>query len=178
LALLLIGLLAPAQAAWAADPAHATGTCTGGQSCYNKDADHTTFVNSNGQNTGIYCSADVITAVYSSGLNLSGTNGTVKVELRWSARCTANWSRATIVTANGSSRQLGAKASPTNSGYYKTAYYHANGGLLSSGTRIYTLMVDGSNTVFAYAGINSSVCSGTNNTGFPCNYNPLASYSG
>ncbi len=171
--LFLVSVFLPATNAYAA-----TGTCRGGQSCYNKFADQTTFVNSSGQDTGILCSADALTVYYGGGpYSKSGTNGTVYVELRWSSRCTANWTRGTISTANSNSRQLGLKASPSNSGYYTTKYTYSASGYYS-GYYDYTKMVDGRYTVTATAGINSTSCSGTNNTGFPCNYNPLASYAG
>jgi hypothetical protein len=173
LALLVSIVVIPTQVAHAA-------TCTGGQSCWYKDAAATTRTY-NG--TTKYCSNGAITAVYSSGLAVNGTSGQVNDELRWSSWCTANWTRGTIYVANQYTYQLGLKASPTNSGYYATKYYYGVG----AGYQNYTWMVDGSSTVWSYSGIGPSRCDGDtdshgNYTGFSSTctpqYNPMASYSG
>jgi hypothetical protein len=171
IALLITASFFPMHSAQAA-------SCSGGQSCWYLDAATTTY-----SGDGQLCASGATTVVYPNGLQASGTNGTVKVELRWSSRCTANWSRGTIITSNSNTKQLGTKASPSNSGYYATDYYHNSGGVLPAGIQRYTFMVDGTHAVDASAGLNGAVCNGNkdshnNYTGFPCNYAPLPHYSG
>lgn len=86
--------------------AQASGSCSGGQSCWYLDAAITTF-----SGDGQLCASGAKTVVYPYGLQLSGTNGIVQVELRWSARCTANWSRGTIIASNSNTKQLVTKPS-------------------------------------------------------------------
>ena len=167
--LLLFIILVPNQSV------HASDSCTGGQNCWDKDPADTL-------KDGYYCSSDAYTTVYGSGLQKSATNGTVRLEVRYSSRCTANWSRGTIISSNSNTKQLGTMADPANSGDYCTDYFHNNGNVLSAWTLKYTWMVDGSDAVEGTAGINSSVCYGIQDdqfryTGFPCNYNPKSEYT-
>ncbi len=153
-------------------------TCSGGQSCWNKNPQYT-YRTIGG--TSQYCSVGATTVVGS--YNQGGTNGTVKVEERWSSWCVANWSRGTVVTSISTTKQLGVKAVPigANSGYYSARYYHNGGSQLPVNYYNWSWMVDGSGNDWAYAGINGAICNGSKDsdgqyTGWPCSYNPLAYY--
>lgn len=148
--------------------------------CYQKDP--ATYTNSN----GFICSHSTFTYTVSGSYQKSGTNGTVLVELRYSnpsdpdngGGCQSNWSRATVTASNSSTVQLFAKAYKTSTPSNKHGRYIWATPTLSNGASVYSFMIDGSVTVTAVAGISASVCSGNNNTGEPCTYNPSASYSG
>lgn len=148
--------------------------------CFQKNP--ATYTNS----SGFICSHSSFTYTVSGSFEQTGTNGKVRVELRYSnpfdpdngGGCQANWSRATVVTANSSTVQLFAKANKTSTPSNKHSRYIWGSPTLSAGASIYSFMIDGSVTVTAWAGISATVCSGSNNTGEPCTYNPLISYSG
>jgi len=148
--------------------------------CYQKDP--AVYTNSR----GFICSHSSFTYTVAGSYEQTGTNGRVRVELRYSnpsdpdngGGCQANWSRATVVTANSSTVQLFAKAYQTYTPSMKHSRYIWALPALGAGALVYSYMIDGSVTVTAVAGISASVCSGTNNTGEPCTYNPLISYSG
>jgi len=149
-------------------------------SCFQKDP--ATYTNS----IGFICSHSSFTYTVAGSYQQLGTNGKVQVELRYSnpsdtdngGGCQSNWSRATVITANSSTVQLFAKASKTATPSNKHSRYIFASPTLSTGASIYSFMIDGSVTVTALAGISASVCAGNNNTGEPCTYNPVASYSG
>ncbi|MBI5822548.1 MAG: hypothetical protein HZB18_00860 [Chloroflexi bacterium] len=148
--------------------------------CYKKNP--ATYTNS----SGFICSHSTFTYTVAGSYQQSGTNGTVKVELRYSnpsdpdngGGCQSNWSRATVMVANSSTVQLFAKAFKTSTPSNKHSRYIWATPTLGAGASVFSYMIDGSVTVTAVAGISASVCSGNNNTGEPCTYNPSASYSG
>lgn len=170
--LFLVGALIPQSSVEAA-------SCYG-STCYQKDPN--VYTNS----SGYICAHSTFTFTVSGSYQQAGTNGTAKVELRYSnpsdpdngGGCQANWSRATVISSNSSTVQLFAKAHQTSTPSMKHSRYIWATPKLSNGAYIWSFMINGSVTVTAAAGISASVCSGSNNTGEPCTYNPYPSYSG
>lgn len=116
---------------------------------------------------GRLCSTTAYT-VYG-GYTKSGTNGTVRNELRYSTGCVSNWSRASVTANNSNTKWLYAKVweKPYPSWNY---YYYIGGNPLSVGSYCYTKMVSGTVTTVSFVGISSVSWSGP--------YNPSHQYEG
>lgn len=113
------------------------------------------------------CSASAYTVA--GWADVSGTNGTVRNELRYSTSCVSNWSRATVRANNSNTIWLYAKVwEKPNPGWY---YYQYIGAIpLSVGSSVYTKMVSGTVTTVSFSGISSTSWSGP--------YNPSHQYQG
>ncbi|MGB7538113.1 MAG: hypothetical protein WBM17_06210 [Anaerolineales bacterium] len=165
LALIVVVLLLSTKTAFAV-------TKCDGQGCYQLDP-QTTY-SSDGAHI---CSADTTVAYYP-GIYPSGTNGTLWLQLRYSGYCHSNWARGYVHANNANTKQIGLKAMATNVGYWTSVYYQGNPLPASDYVPYWTNMVNGWYLAWAVGGLNGSYCSGSGGSGFPCNYNPTAAYSG
>lgn len=139
---------------------------------------------------GTVCSSSSFTFTVAGSFEQSGTNGKVKVELRYSDPslgnsnigygCQANWSRATVTQSNSSTRQLAAKADETNTPSRKDTRY-IQGSPLSVNSYVFSYMVNGSVHVTAVAAIAGILCSsdyGDPDAACSGYYNPKIRYGG
>lgn len=155
-----------------------------GSTCFGKNP--AIYTNSK----GTVCSNSSFTYTVVGSFEQSGTNGRVKVELRYSDPslgnstigygCQSNWSRATVTQSSSNTRQLAAKAYQTNTPSLKDTRY-IQGSPLSVNSSVFSFMVNGSVHVTAVAAIAGAFCSsdhGDPDAACSGYYNPKISYGG
>lgn len=155
-----------------------------GSTCFGQNP--ATYTNSK----GTICSSSSFTYTVAGSFEQSGTNGRVKVELRYSDPnlgnstigygCQANWSRATVTQSNSNTKQLAAKAYETNRPSFRDTRY-IQGSPLSVNALVFSYMINGSVNVTAVAAISGTFCSsdyGDPDSTCSSYYNPKIRYSG
>jgi hypothetical protein len=154
-----------------------------GSTCFGKNP--ATYTNSK----GTICSSSSFAYTVQGSFTGSGTNGTVKVELRYSDPtlgnstigygCQANWSRATVTQSNSNTKQLAAKAYETNRSSFRDTRY-IQGSPLGVNASVFSYMINGSVDVTAVAAIAGTFCSldyGDPDTTCSSYYNPRIRYN-